>query len=96
MDRSGGCRSSNISVSVRLSVPPEQAVVALLRLRLSAAHGTRTVSDRDGLFELRAADWSGVERYRFGSRTADSVPCRRCGNNMLGRFARRSLGCARW
>ena len=30
------------------------------------SHGTRTVSDRDGRVEITAADWSLVERYRFG------------------------------
>jgi hypothetical protein len=43
------------------------------------SHGTRTLSDRDGSVEIRAADWSLVERYRFGSRTADYLLCRRCG-----------------
>ncbi len=43
------------------------------------AHGTRTLSDRNGLAEIAVADWSLVERYRFGSRTADYMVCRRCG-----------------
>ena len=43
------------------------------------SHGTRTVSDRDGLVEITATDWSLVERYQFGSRTADYLLCRRCG-----------------
>src|ERR1039458_9301105 len=54
------------------------------------AHGTRTVSDRDGLFELRAADWSLVERYRFGSRTADYMICRRCGSYVAAVCATRT------
>jgi hypothetical protein len=29
--------------------------------------------------EIAASDWSLVERYRFGSRTADYLLCRRCG-----------------
>ena len=33
----------------------------------------------DNLVEVSAADWSLVERYRFGSRTADYLVCRRCG-----------------
>jgi hypothetical protein len=37
------------------------------------------VADPDGLFEVWADDWSLVERYRFGSRTADYLVCRRCG-----------------
>ena len=40
---------------------------------------TRTLSDRDGQAEITVADWALVEKYRFGSRTADYVLCRRCG-----------------
>ena len=35
--------------------------------------------DRDGSAVIAASDWSLVERYRFGSRTADYLLCRRCG-----------------
>jgi hypothetical protein len=37
------------------------------------------ISDPQGLFEVRADDWSLVERYRFGTRTCDFLICRRCG-----------------
>ena len=43
------------------------------------SHGTRTLSDRGGQVEISASDWNLVERYRFGSRTADYIVCRRCG-----------------
>jgi hypothetical protein len=41
----------------------------------SDAHSCRSL----GRFELSADDASLVERYRFGSRTADYVICRHCG-----------------
>jgi hypothetical protein len=90
MDHSGGCHCGNITVSLRLSVPPEQARLRSCSCGFCRAHGTRTVSDRDGLFEVRAADWSLVERYRFGSRTADYVICRRCGVYVAAMCATRS------
>jgi hypothetical protein len=37
------------------------------------------VADGAGLLELTADDWNLIERYRFGSRTADYIVCRRCG-----------------
>jgi hypothetical protein len=37
------------------------------------------ISDPAGLLEISAEDWSLVEFYRFGMRTADFVICRRCG-----------------
>jgi hypothetical protein len=43
------------------------------------AHGTRTLSDREGCVDVTVSDWLLVERYRFGSRTADYLLCRRCG-----------------
>jgi hypothetical protein len=32
-----------------------------------------------GLLDVRADDWSLVERYQFGTRTYDFLICRRCG-----------------
>jgi hypothetical protein len=32
-----------------------------------------------GRVEIRANDWSRIERYRFGSGTADFLLCRTCG-----------------
>ena len=37
------------------------------------------LSDPGGLLEVRADDWSLVERYRFGTRTSDFLICRHCG-----------------
>jgi hypothetical protein len=79
MEHQGGCHCGNITVSLRLSVAPDQALLRSCACGFCRAHGTRTVSDRDGMFELRAADWSLVECYRFGSGTADYMICRRCG-----------------
>jgi len=79
MEHLGGCHCGNITVSLRLSVPPDQASLRSCACGFCRAHGTRTVSDRDGRFELRAEDWSQVQRYRFGTCTADYLICRRCG-----------------
>jgi hypothetical protein len=79
MLHSGGCHCENISVTLRLSRAPEQMPLRSCSCAFCRAHGTRTLSDRDGLVEITAGDWSLVERYRFGSRTADYLLCRRCG-----------------
>jgi hypothetical protein len=42
------------------------------------------------MFELRATDWSLVERYHFGSRTADYLICRHCGVYVAAVCATRS------
>jgi hypothetical protein len=79
MLHSGGCHCGNITVRLRLSKPAAKMNLRSCSCSFCRAHGTRTVSDRDGLVEITASDWSQVERYRFGSRTADYTLCRRCG-----------------
>ena len=79
MIHTGGCHCENIKVRLRLAKPPEQMPLRSCSCSFCRSHGTRTISDRDGLVEIAAVDWSLVERYRFGSRTADYVICRRCG-----------------
>ncbi|HEX3989699.1 MAG TPA: hypothetical protein VHX39_00870 [Acetobacteraceae bacterium] len=37
------------------------------------------MSDPRGRVEICAGDWSRVERYRFGTGTADFLLCRTCG-----------------
>jgi hypothetical protein len=79
MDHLGGCHCGNIHVRLRLSKPPQGTPLRACACAFCRAHQTRTVADPAGLFELSADDWSLVEKYRFGSRTADYIVCRRCG-----------------
>jgi len=79
MRHSGGCHCGNISVQLELSRAPDQMPLRSCSCSFCRAHGTRTLSDRDGQAEITVADWSLAEKYRFGSRTADYVLCRRCG-----------------
>jgi hypothetical protein len=79
MLHSGGCHCGNMTLHLRLSRAPEQMPLRSCSCSFCRSHGTRTVSDRDGCVEISVADWSVLERYRFGSRTADYLVCRRCG-----------------
>ena len=79
MFHTGGCHCENIKVGLRLTKPPDQMPLRSCSCSFCRSHGTRTISDRDGLVEITATDWSLVERYQFGSRTADYLLCRRCG-----------------
>ena len=79
MEHSGGCHCGNLRVRVRLSKAPPHNPLRACACSFCRAHGTRTVADPEGLVELWAEDWSLVEPYRFGSRTADYLICRRCG-----------------
>ncbi|HEY1934698.1 MAG TPA: hypothetical protein VGG99_22045 [Acetobacteraceae bacterium] len=79
MEFDGGCHCGNLRVHLRLTRPPTQAALRSCSCSFCRAHATRTVSDPAGLFEVWANDWSLVEPYRFGSRTADYLVCCRCG-----------------
>ncbi len=75
----GGCHCQNLSVKLRLSKPPAEMPLRSCSCAFCRSHGTRTLSDRNGDVEITAGDWTEVERYQFGSRTADYLLCRRCG-----------------
>lgn len=75
----GGCHCGNLRLNLRLSQAPAQVALRACGCSFCRAHGTRTTSDPEGLVEIWADDWSLVEAYRFGSRTADFLVCRRCG-----------------
>jgi hypothetical protein len=79
MEHSGGCHCGNIHVHLRLTKAPRENPLRACACAFCRAHQTRTVADPEGLFEVAADDWSLVEPYRFGSRTADYLVCRRCG-----------------
>jgi hypothetical protein len=79
MEHSGGCHCGNIRVRLRLTKAPAENPLRACACSFCRAHQTRTVADPGGLFEVEADDWSLVEPYHFGSRTADYLVCRRCG-----------------
>ena len=75
----GGCHCGNIHVRLRLTKPPEDNLLRACTCSFCRSHNPRMLSDPEGSFEVRADDWSLVERYRFGTRTCDFLICRRCG-----------------
>jgi hypothetical protein len=66
-------------LTLKLSQAADQVRLRACGCNFCRAHNTRTTSDPDGFVEISATDWSLVEPYRFGSRTADFLICRRCG-----------------
>jgi hypothetical protein len=79
MEHVGRCHCGVIHMRLRLSRPPPDNALRACACSFCRAHATRTVSDPNGLFEIWSEDWSLVGMYRFGSRTADYLICRRCG-----------------
>ncbi len=91
MEHSGGCHCGNIKLHVTLAQSPQESPLRACACTFCRAHSARAVADPDGLAEITAGDWSLVELYRFGSKTADFLVCRRCGV-YLGAFCETSAG----
>lgn len=79
MEHDGGCHCGNLRLRLRLTRPPEANPTRSCACSFCRAHATRTVSDPSGQIDIRARDWALVERYRFGSGTADFLLCKTCG-----------------
>src|ERR1700733_4329556 len=91
MDHEGGCHCGNLRLRLHLPRPPAENATRSCACSFCRAHATRTVSDPDGHVEIRAGDWSRVERYRFASGTADFLLCQSCGV-YVGAVCRTDLG----
>jgi hypothetical protein len=78
-EHSGGCHCGNLRLLLRLSQAPADIRLRACGCAFCRAHNTRTTSDPDGSVDIRAADWSLVESYRFGTGTAEFLICKRCG-----------------
>ena len=78
-EHQGGCHCGNLRLTLHLSQPPQDTRLRACGCSFCRAHSTRTTSDPSGSLDIRAASWSLVERYRFGSGTAEFLICRRCG-----------------
>jgi hypothetical protein len=79
MHHEGSCHCRNLQVRIRLTQAPEAMPIRSCACTFCRRHGTRTVSDPAGHADIDARDWSLVQRYRFGSGTADYLLCRICG-----------------
>lgn len=75
----GGCHCGNLRLGRRLSQSPAETRLRGCGCSFCRAHNTRTTSDPSGSADIRATDWSLVERYCFGTGTAEFLICKRCG-----------------
>ncbi len=76
---SGGCHCGNLRLTLRLSQSPAETKTRACGCSFCRANQTKTTSDPNGSVDIWAKDWSQVERYRFGTATADFLICKRCG-----------------
>ncbi len=75
----GRCHCGAIGFTYRTSLPPAKWRPHACQCRFCRTHGARTVADPNGSVQLRVADASKLNRYRFGTRSSDFLVCRRCG-----------------
>ncbi len=75
----GRCHCGALGFTLRTSQPPAQWTVRACQCSFCRGHGTRTTSDPNGSVTFQIADASKLQRYRFGTRSADFLICRNCG-----------------
>jgi hypothetical protein len=90
----GRCHCGAIGFEFRTSRTPAQWEVRACQCSFCRSHGARTTSDADGSILFRIPDPSRLNRYRFGTKSADFYLCRDCGayvasvmDSPRGRFA---------
>ena len=75
----GGCHCGNIGYEYDCPVPIAALQARMCTCSFCIAHGARYVSHPDGRLRVRFGEPGQVQRYRFGTGTADFVFCTRCG-----------------
>jgi len=75
----GGCHCGNIKIIFESQIDPRQIKVRACQCSFCRKHGTRAVSDPEGLLTIQIADQDQLGRYIFAYRTAEYLVCRTCG-----------------
>jgi hypothetical protein len=75
----GGCHCGVLSLRYRTARPPSSWSVRACQCSFCRAHGALTCSDPTGSLQFLANNEALLQRYQFGLRSADFLPCRGCG-----------------
>ncbi len=75
----GGCHCGAIGVSFQTDLAADDIQVRQCQCDFCRRRGGKTVSDPDGRLEFRASP-DAVNRYRFGTSSADFLICATCGS----------------
>jgi hypothetical protein len=76
---SGACHCGNLSVRLDSDKTPFELGLRTDTCSFCAKHHALYTSDPGGALTIAAGDDSRVERYRFGTKTAEFLICRTCG-----------------
>jgi hypothetical protein len=75
----GACHCGALTFRYETALPTASWPVRACQCSFCRLHAALTSSDPAGTLSFYAIDLSDLQRYRFGSRTADFLICRRCG-----------------
>ena len=75
---SGACHCGQVEVAFETAMSVADLPLRACGCSFCRRHGTRAVADPNGRLTISAPP-NGLNRYRFGLRTADYLICRSCG-----------------
>jgi len=75
----GACHCGALHVTFETPTPLAELPLRACGCSFCRKHGVRTTSDPAGTVTFRVDDAGTLQRYRFGTRTAESLVCRNCG-----------------
>lgn len=74
----GACHCGQVEVAFETAMAVADLPLRACGCSFCRRHGTKAVADPNGLLTISAVP-NGLNRYRFGLRTADYLICRTCG-----------------
>ena len=75
----GACHCGALHLTFETPTPPETLPLRACGCSFCRKHGVRTTSDPAGIARFSISDPELLQRYRFGTRTTDTLICRNCG-----------------
>ena len=75
----GACHCGALHVTFETPTPLEALPLRACQCSFCRKHGVLTTSDPAGIVTFRIADHETLQRYRFGTQTAETLICRNCG-----------------
>ena len=75
----GACHCGALHLTFETPADPRTLPLRACGCSFCRKHGVRTTSDPAGTVSFRIDDPEMLQRYRFGTRTTDTLICRNCG-----------------
>jgi hypothetical protein len=75
----GACHCGALHLTFETPTEPLALPLRACGCSFCRKHGVRTTSDPAGTVRFRTGDPDLLQRYRFGTRTTDTLICRNCG-----------------